>query len=366
MKKILFTANSLNIGGLEKALVLLLNNLKDEYDITLVLENYNGYYKELLDSKIRVQEYIVSRCKIPLVRKIINLCKRIKWSLKNYHKYDFSCSYATYSLIGSRLALIASTNSSLYVHSNYAAYFNHDELDIKNFFEDLHYKKFKNLIFVSNESRDSLQKVLDFNAKNMHVINNLTDSLSIIKSSLEECDLGMFKKENINLLFVGRIDNTSKNFDLLLKALKNVKTPNIKLFIIGDGDYKKNIIKLVADLKLNDRVTLLGEKTNPYPYMKKSDALILTSKYEGFPLIYNEALVLNKKMITTVPVSDNYIDIKNYFTCVKQDCIDIAKKIEEVTKTDVFYNVDFMELNKKNLDKLKNIIERNGESNENK
>ena len=54
MKKILFSAVSLDVGGIEKALVMLLNNLADKYDVTLVLENNSGIFKSEINSKINI------------------------------------------------------------------------------------------------------------------------------------------------------------------------------------------------------------------------------------------------------------------------------------------------------------------------
>ena len=62
MKKILFTAYDLNVGGIEKALVTLLNKLND-YDITLVLEHKEGIFLNLIPKNIKVIEYKVSTSK---------------------------------------------------------------------------------------------------------------------------------------------------------------------------------------------------------------------------------------------------------------------------------------------------------------
>ena len=58
MKKILFSAYSLDVGGIEKALVILLNKLQQkEYDITLVLEKKGGIFLNELNPKIKIITY---------------------------------------------------------------------------------------------------------------------------------------------------------------------------------------------------------------------------------------------------------------------------------------------------------------------
>lgn len=360
MKKILFTAKNLNIGGMERALVNLLNALAKDYKVTLILEENKGILKEDLNPHIIIKEYKVAQDKWVLIRKIKNFSHRLIWTIQNKNKYDFSCAYATYSLIGAKLALQASKNNALYVHSNYAGVYNHKEKEIKAFFASLSYEKFKNLIFVSKEALEDVQDIL--NISNGLVINNLTDYLLIKKEAKEKISLP-YSSDKINLLYVGRLDNTSKNFDLLLESFAKTNLNKNVLYILGNGSYKEEINKKIKELKLTKNVILIKEVKNPYPYIKNCDSLILTSRYEGFPLIYNEALVLNQKFITTIRVNDGLINIDDYFEVVKPNPSSISKKINEVTKDNLNYNIDFANLNKKNYQKIVNIIE--GENNGN-
>ena len=55
--------------------------------------------------------------------------------------------------------------------------------------------------------------------------------------------------------------------------------------------------------------------------IKKCNYLIMTSRYEGFPVVYNEAIILDKPIVTTRDVSDDYISIPNRFGYVVKDKI---------------------------------------------
>ena len=59
----------------------------------------------------------------------------------------------------------------------------------------------------------------------------------------------------------------------------------------------------------------MGPKKNPYPYFKKCDSVILTSNFEGYPVVYIESLVFNKPIITT-DVSDSKKDIEGKYGIV--------------------------------------------------
>lgn len=364
MKNIIFFSKSLNIGGMEKALVSLINNLCNKYNVTLVLENKHGVLLDTVNRKVNIKEYKVSNSKFKIYRKIYNFTKRSLWKLFNYNKYDFSCCYATYSIIGSRLALIASKNSSLYVHSDYYNYFKGDFKKTQEFFSLLKTEKFKHIIFVSNESKNNVSYILKKDSEKFVVINNIIDYKGIIKQSQKKFN-NIYNKQEINILFVGRLDNDSKNIDLLIDSFNIVykEKQNIKLYIIGNGPYINDLLVKIKKLKLNN-VKLLGEKSNPYPYMKYCDAIVLTSRYEGFPVIYNEALVLNKKVITTIPVSDQDLNIKELFTIVAPKAKDIANAILKIKKEPIKYEINIENLNEKRLSYLTKIINKGGSKNE--
>src|SRR5690606_17975843 len=56
---------------------------------------------------------------------------------------------------------------------------------------------------------------------------------------------------------------------------------------------------LKTELGVDETATMLGFTDNPYPYFKKADFYILSSRYEGFPTVLFEAITLGKKIIST-------------------------------------------------------------------
>lgn len=358
-KNILIASYSLDFGGIETSLINLLKNMnQNKYNITLVLEKKEGVFLNDVPNNIIVKEYKVSNNKNLLIRKTINLIKEIKWILFNYKKYDASICYATYSKPCSFLARASSNNKIIFVHNDYYQSFEKDIDMIKSFFTGLKIKNYNHIVFVSNESRTNLCNIIPTIKMKSQTINNLIDSERIIKLSKEKISEKSNNKKIF--LFVGRLDEKQKRISKIIEtAISLKKIKNIEFWILGtgpdEGEYKKKIEKE----KLSN-VKFLGAKKNPYPYMKASDYIILTSKYEGFPVVYNEAIILNKPIITTVDVSDDYISIKNRFgIIISNDVKQISKTIKDIVKTDfkIKEKVDFKKLNKKRINDIERLID---------
>ena len=107
-----------------------------------------------------------------------------------------------------------------------------------------------------------------------------------------------------------------------------------------------------------DNVVFIGAKKNPYPYMKRADYLILTSRYEGFPVVYNEAIILEKPIITTMDVSDDYVSIPNRFGyVVNEDTIYDKVKELSVKKERIKEHANFENINKRRMELIEKVME---------
>jgi len=108
-----------------------------------------------------------------------------------------------------------------------------------------------------------------------------------------------FKKDTLNLISVGRLTD-QKDHLTLLKSLKFINPKlKLKLMIVGKGDNFVNLKKFIYEKNLQKIVCLTGYLKNPYPAIKNSQIVILTSKFEGLPNILLEAQYLKKYIIST-------------------------------------------------------------------
>ena len=358
MKKILITAYNLDIGGIETALINLLKKLYlNKYQITLVLEKKEGIFVNQIPSGIEVIDYNLCYSKNIIYRKIKNRLKLLFWKALHKNKYDYSICFATHSIPGALIALNGSNNNAIWLHGNYCNFFDYDLNRINGFFKKIKLSKFKNYVFVSHENKNETLKYYKLEG-NIYIINNIIDGDNIIKKSKEEIE---YKKPNKTVFVnVSRHDEYQKKITRIIEASKKLFEDgfDFELLLIGDGPDTQMYKKLVKKYHLENNIKFLGKKSNPFPYYKISDACVLSSQSEGYPVVFNEARVLNIPLITT-KVSD-YQDIDNlYGIVVEQDKIyDGMKKFLNEGFV-IKKKFDYKEYNKDIISKIDSLINKN-------
>ena len=356
-KNLLFASKNLDLGGIEKASINLLNRIDySKFNVTLVLEEKKGTFLPKLNKNVRVVEVKVSNNKNVILRKLINAYRKLVFKVLNYHTYDFSCCYTTYSYSCNKLAKIASSNNSIYVHSDYKHLYK-DVNEYRQFFDSRKVNEYKYIIFVSNEAKEGFIEEYKELEEKCLVFNNFVDIEEIIELSNGVPDKEKDKDKTL-FVFVGRLDDSSKKVKRAINLVKNIK--DVELWIIGDGPDREMYEKYTKELKLEKRVSFLGKKINPYPYMKQADYIILTSDYEGFPVTYLEAITLDKKIITTIPTSDEYINIKDYAYIISKDENKMVEEVKEIlAKKKSKSKINLAEIQEKRIKKLEGIFTKN-------
>ena len=358
MKKILFSAYNLDLGGIEKALITLLNFLAEKgYNITLVLEKKEGVFLSKISEKIKIVEYSVSNDKNLIKRKFVNFLAQIKFKLKYNNKFDFSASFATYSIPGSFVARTASKNSALWGHADYLTLFNNNKEEMKDFFVKRKYNEFEHIVFVSEEGKNSFLALFPEMESKTVVCNNLINAEEIIKRANE--NVTDLEKEPIpTFVNIGRHDEKQKKLSRIIEATNRLKAENEKLrvILVGDGKDTKMYKEMVKKYNLEDYIIFLGRKENPYPYFNLSDCVILSSDYEGYPVVYLESFVLNKPIITT-KLSD-YEQVEGRGIVVEKNVDSIYNAMKNFIKNgSVLTNkFDYKKYNEDIIGKIENLI----------
>ena len=358
MKKLLFAAYNLDLGGIETSLITLTNFLLEKgYEITIALEKREGVFLDKISPNINIIEYTPANDKNIIKRKINNLIKRYKFIKKYKNKYDFSASFATYSMPASFIARTCSKNNAIWGHADYLSLYNNDKKKMRDFFNKRKVNKFKKIIFVSEEGKDSFIKVFPKLQDKVITCNNLINDKRILNKAEE--NVNDLSKENVvTFLNVGRHDEKQKKLTRIIYSAEQLKKDHKKfrVIFIGDGPDTNFYKEQVKEKKLENEVIFLGRKKNPYPYYKLCDCVVLSSDYEGYPVVYLESFILNKPIITT-NVSD-YEQVEGHGIVVEKDETEIYKAMRTFIENgyEISKKFDAKEYNTSIFNQLEEII----------
>lgn len=288
-KKICIVVSSLGKGGAERSSALLsrmLYNLGYVVHIVSVLNEidyeYNGTLLNLGELKEKNDT-------------IIGKFKRYKF-FKNYilnQKFDL--------IIDSRSRPYSLKEfyfkSYIYKNQNVAFIVHSSKLDVylpkSKFIFDVIYKSAKGFVCVSDAIKEQIQ--INYNINNVLTIKNAVDISNNETLSTDNLELNFEY-----ILYYGRLEDKIKNISLLLDSYKISKLPSkgIKLLILGDGSDEIKLKNKVDHLNLNEYIKFQSFVSNPFPYIKNAKFTVLTSRFEGFPMVIPESLSLGVPVIS--------------------------------------------------------------------
>ena len=317
MKKIAIFQTDLKMGGIQKSLINLLNNIDlNNIEIDLYLFEKEMFFKNSIPKNINIiylkpQKTIYKFIPFKILKKIK------KYEIKK--TYDIVIDFNSYnpSVALAAINTLAKTHI-MWIHNDVIRERNNNfKYRILHFFFKSKYIYFDTFVGVSKGVIEPFKKLNKIKNKIFHVIPNIVDTKEIFEKSKEQIDIKI-SEEKYNLVSVGRLC-LQKGFDILINDINEVvkSRQDIHLYIIGDGEERKKLEFSVKEKELNEYITFLGAQPNPYKYMKKMDGFVLESRYEGQGIVILEAKALGldliipthlKEYIEDVPFSNNIIN----------------------------------------------------------
>lgn len=309
-KKILIRIGSLRHGGAEKVLVTFLKNLSsDKYEIDLLLNLYSGKYLKDVPSWINIYylnkgemittnrlQDIPQKAYRVIYQKILKIFPKILYkNILPNKKYDIE--FAAIQGIADEIlnSPIKSSKKIVWIHNDLSNIPEYTEERLKKFFG------FDKILVISNKINELFLDLADSEVKKQKIVRiyNPIDVDEILTLAKEPCDLK--KKEGVKtFVSIGTVF-PQKGFDRLLRAHRRLLDEGFQhnVWIVGDGYDFPTIENLLWELKVEETAKLIGFKENPYPYFTQADYYILSSRYEGYPTVLFEAMVLAKPIIAT-------------------------------------------------------------------
>lgn len=277
LKKILLITPSINMGGMQKAMVTLANGLVENgIDISMyALFHHDHFFK--LSSKIHFTEADDSINKVGALKRIIKIILNVRRELKKYTG-DVVIVYGKFY---SSLVLLAASG-----------------LRKRVFISDRASPLYRDFWYV-----ECLTSLIYYFCKPTGIIAQTSDSakfqrkrfgskipIEVIPNAVNLPLLKPAKREKI-VLAVGRFKDPLKGFDRLIEAWCKTKREDWKLFFVGgtESEEPSFVQKLKAE-GIKDSVCFLGKQSNIFDFYLRCSIFVIPSRSEGFPNALVEAM----------------------------------------------------------------------------
>lgn len=335
--KVLFIINDLETGGVTKAMTSLLNVIdRNKYDVSLFPLTPDGPFKALLPDDIKV----ISN---PLAEALTHPFKGIPYLLRHKpallagHLFRLGVSFfdkANAALMISRLLPVVEGEYDIVVdfggqfilyymidrlkaskkitffHSDYSQWPYYYKIDKR------YYDKADAIFTISEHCVDVMKEWFPKEAHKIGLMENISSLEVINRMACEEVD--DMHADAPSLLTIGHVSE-NKGTDMALEAAAIMKARGVKFhwFFLGANPDEKMYADRVARLGLENDITFLGLRVNPYPYMKKADIVVHPSKFEGKSIALDEVKLLLKPVVVTdfSTVGDQFTDRYNATIC---------------------------------------------------
>ncbi len=299
--KLLIFINTLQSGGAERVVSLLLGHLKDDFEIHLAL--YSNIIDYVIPPEIKilnlqqplVQDKTIRFLKLPYIsRKVYRYCKKNNINISVaflYRPCYINALMKSFWGYKGHVIMCERTHQTTMQQSHSVIY-----RMFSKFMVMFSYKRAD--LVLANSYAMQTDLIENFKIKTpVRVIYNPIDLNFIKINAAVEPDF-VFDKKIFYFINVGGF-RKEKNHLLLIQAFFILKNLPCKLLIVGAGVMEEELKQKTYDLGLMDKVIFCGFDKNPFKYVSRSDCFVLSSDVEGFPNVLIEALACSLPVIST-------------------------------------------------------------------
>lgn len=278
--------------------------------------NSIGTFKETLCLALFKMHLISYKLSKKILKKYFE--RKIKINYGN-SKFDSAIQYSGYGDNIIRMFASMNCKTSIFVHSDMTQEIkvrkNQNYAVLSNC-----YNEYKNVFIVSDKLYEPTRLIAGEKA-NIICLNNVINKESIVEKSLKEVTFDENTESNIGLSKLNKILNSKnkkiisigrfskeKGYKRLIQAFDTLETNSYLIIIGGFGPEYDSLLELQQKCKSKDRIIIIKSMSNPFSILRKCDVMVVSSFYEGLPMVILEAIALN------IPVASTDIEsIKNFF-----------------------------------------------------
>ncbi len=336
-KRIFIAIHYLEIGGAEISLIGLLQALDySKYDIDLFVYSHKGELMEFIPKEVNLLPEMLEYAQIErpmkdalkdgywriVLRRLIAKWRFVKYrkeknpidrgavfsylfgavtpilpSLDHLGEYDLAISFLTpHNIVANK---VKAKKKAAWIHTDYS------KIDVDAELELPVWSKFDHVVSISDQVTENFLGVFPSLKDKIVRIDNIL-SPKFVRERAEQIPPEVVRKEMpkengvTNLLSVGRFCY-AKNYDNVPEICRRIieSGVNVRWYLIGYGGDEPLIRSKIAEAGMEDRVIILGKKSNPYPYIKTCDIYVQPSRYEGNSVTVREAQILCRPVVVT-------------------------------------------------------------------
>lgn len=316
-------------------------------------------------SRIKQESFLMMIYRLIMIfiaRNINGIVSRmILWPfVKRQSGYDLAIAYAqddSYKSISKGcidyiIKRVVAKHKSVIVHCDYKNFGGYDQRQINMF------KKLNTIICVSDSCRNNFIECFPELRNKTIVCENFTNVNAIRKLAGNGV---YYPTETINFVSVCRLSEV-KGLSRTIEALGELRDNGIVNFtwtIVGNGPEYEKLNSIIKEKQLTSKITLVGKKENPYPYIKHASYFLLPSLHEAAPMVYGEAASLGVPVLSTETCSAiELVQEREIGVVVPNNYDGLLQGLRNIImNTNSIHIKKNMDLNKFAMIQLKNFIE---------
>lgn len=276
--KILYLLQSTRFSGAENVVCQIISMLKNKTEFEMIYCSPDGQIRESLNER-NIPFEPIEELSVKEVKRVIN-----KYNPDIIHAHDRSaCAVA--AMASKSIPVVA------HIHVN-----NNSGMAslLKNVVLTCFARKYRHIFWVSDSAYDEFQ-FKSIVSRKSSVLYNVID----MKSLSEKADSDAAEYD-YNIVYVGRL-SYQKNPERLIKILHSViqKKTDMKVAIVGNGEYEQFVVDYIRNNSLDKNINYLGYSNNPLKIIRSSKVLVMTSRFEGTPMVALEAQCLGVPIVST-------------------------------------------------------------------